>query len=302
MKDVIIIGGGPAGLTAGIYAARSGLSAMLIEKAFLGGQAASASEIENYPGFESGISGADLSMRMEAQAKRYGLDIVYDEVVSLELYGDEKTVKTLANEYKAKTLIITTGAVPRELGLHNERRLRGYGVSYCATCDGAFFAGKDVAVVGGGNTAVEDVLFLTRYVNKVYFIHRRDTLRADKIYHSQVLQNEKVEPLLSCEVAELFEKDGVLDGIGVLDKKTGKVSKVHVSALFVGIGTDPQNNLCEELEKNEAGYVLVDEEMKTSIDGVFAAGDIRAKPLKQVVTAAADGAVAAMSVAKYLFE
>ncbi len=302
MKDLIIIGGGPAGLTAGIYAKRSGLDTILIEKAFSGGQAATTSEIENFPGFPEGISGADFSMRMEAQAKRFGLEFVYDEVLEISCEGEEKVVKTLSGEYRAKTLIVATGAVPRELGLPNEKRLRGYGVSYCATCDGAFFGGKEVAIVGGGNTATEDALFLSRYTKKVYFIHRRDELRADKIYHSQIFENEKIEPLLSCEVVELFEKDGVLDGIGVINKKTGEVTRVNVAALFVGIGTDPQAKLCEGLEKNAEGYVLADEDMQTSIEGVFVAGDIKAKPLKQVITAAADGAIAAMSVARYLFE
>jgi len=302
VKDLIIIGGGPAGLTAGIYAKRSGLDTILIEKAFSGGQAATTSEIENFPGFPEGISGADFSMRMEAQAKRFGLEFVYDEVLEISCEGEEKVVKTLSGEYRAKTLIVATGAVPRELGLPNEKRLRGYGVSYCATCDGAFFGGKEVAIVGGGNTATEDALFLSRYTKKVYFIHRRDELRADKIYHSQIFENEKIEPLLSCEVVELFEKDGVLDGIGVINKKTGEVTRVNVAALFVGIGTDPQAKLCEGLEKNAEGYVLADEDMQTSIEGVFVAGDIKAKPLKQVITAAADGAIAAMSVARYLFE
>lgn len=298
MKDTIIIGGGPAGLTAGLYLARGGFDVSLFEGGFLGGQAALTSNIENYPGFEEGIGGVELSMKMEAQAKRFGLKFVYENVTSVELSGEEKKIITDKGAYVTKTVIIATGAYPRKLGLENEERLTGSGVSYCATCDGAFFAGKEVAVIGGGNTAAEDALFLSKIASRVYIVHRRDELRADKIYGTKLNAVSNVEILYSHTIQSIRESGGRVSGITVIG--AGRERELPVSGVFVAVGTLAQSGLFYETEKSEGGYIITDEEMRTSIDGVFAIGDVRRKPLRQVITAAADGAVAANSIALML--
>ena len=296
--DTIIIGGGPAGLCAGLYLARGGYDALLLEGGFIGGQASLTSDIENYPGFENGISGIDLAMKMEEQAKRFGLKTEYTEVKSAELSGDVKKILTSDGELRAKTVIIASGASPRKLGLPNEESLVGSGVSYCATCDGAFFRGADVAVIGGGNTAAEDAIFLSKIANKVYIIHRRDNLRAEQSYKNKISETPNIEVVYNSKISRIIEKDGAVGGIEI--DKNGDGTHLSVRGVFVAIGTVPKSGLFTEAEKDENGYIITDENMKTSIGGVFAAGDIRRKPLRQVVTAVSDGAVAANSAMLYL--
>lgn len=296
--DSIIIGGGPAGLCAGLYLSRGGYDALLLESGFIGGQASLTSNIENYPGFENGISGIDLAMKMEEQAKRFGLNILYNEVKNINLSGDIKTLLTADGELHAKTVIIACGASPRKLGLPNEENLTGSGVSYCATCDGAFFKGMDVAIIGGGNTAAEDALFLSKIVNKVYIIHRRDNLRAEQSYKNKISETANIEVVYNSKIKQIVEKDGAVNGIEI--DKNGESAALFVRGVFVAIGTEPRSGLFKEIKKDENGYIITDENMKTSLPGVYAAGDIRKKSLRQVVTAVADGAVAANSAALFL--
>ncbi|NLY42574.1 MAG: thioredoxin-disulfide reductase [Clostridiaceae bacterium] len=302
MYDIIIIGGGVAGLTAGLYAGRGGFKALIIEKMFTGGQAATTYEIDNYPGFDEGIGGPDLIMKMEKQARKFGAEIVYESVVDVDVEGIKKTVKTEKNIYQAKALILAMGANPRELGLDKERKLRGAGISYCATCDGAFFRDKTVAVVGGGDTAVEDALFLARFCPKVYLIHRRDSLRAVKVLQDAVLSNHKVKIIWDTTVEEILGED-TLKGIRIKNVKTGEVRQLDVEGLFIAVGVVPNSDIVKgKVETNQAGYIITDENMQTNKFGVFAAGDIREKPLRQIVTAAADGAIAAYAAERYINE
>ncbi len=290
MYDVVIIGGGPAGLTAGLYAARAGLKAVLLEQMFAGGQASTTDRLENYPGFPGGIGGPELMMRFEQQAQEYGLEIRYDTVEALELAGEVKRARLSSGAVEARAAILCMGASRRTLNVPGEAELTGRGVSYCATCDGALYKGKEVAVVGGGDTAMEDALYLARLCGKVTLIHRRGELRAsgtradalrreanvDILYHSQVERIEKAE-----------------NGIR-LHLNQGR--ELAVSALFVAIGTQPETALLEGMGlTDEAGYVQAAEDTRTALPRVYAAGDLRKKPLRQVITAAADGAVAAFS-------
>ncbi|MBE7026059.1 MAG: thioredoxin-disulfide reductase [Ruminococcaceae bacterium] len=304
MYDTIIIGGGPAGLNAALYALRGGMKTLLIEKLFCGGQAATTYEVENYIGFPEPISGPELVMNMEEHVKRFGAQIVDDEVISLELEGDIKTVVCSKEKYSAKTVILCTGATPRTLGLENEDSLRGNGVSYCATCDGAFYRQKIVAVVGGGDTALEDALFLANFTNQVYLIHRRDSFRGAKILADKVLSNEKIVPVYDSIIESINTDDGgVVKSLSLKNIKTDETTTINVNGLFVAIGTKAENGLFKDKIKcDESGYIITDETMKTSIDGVFAAGDIRKKPLRQIITAAADGAVAATSAIDYVLK
>lgn len=298
MYDVVILGAGPAGLTAGIYAARGGLSVAIVENQAPGGQAALTAEIENYPGFET-ISGFDLTARMVAQCEGLGVVFVYDNPVNVSLEGAVKTVETAySGTVEGRSLIIATGALPRPLGVPRESELLGGGVSYCATCDGAFFRGKPVAVVGGGNTAVEDALYLERFASEVYLIHRRDALRADALLSERITKST-VKILWDTVVTDLVGSPR-LQSLNVKNVKTGETSSVRVDGFFIAAGRKPASEGLNGVALNESGYILTDDEMRTNIDGVFAAGDVRRKSLRQVVTAAADGALAAENAVKYV--
>lgn len=300
MKDLIIVGGGIAGLTAGIYAQRGGLDSILFEKMFSGGQAATTYLIENYPGFVEPISGPEFADRLEKHAKKFGLPIFYDEVVELNL--DKKIKKVVTNEksYEAKTVILAMGGQPRTLGIPNEERFRGKGISYCATCDGFFYEGKKVAVVGGGDTALSDAIYLSRYAKKVYLIHRRNEFRGSKTLQDRVFEKDNIEVIWNGIVTDILADDKV-KGIIVQDVPSKEETRLEVDGLFVAIGIVPNNELVQgKVEMTESGFIISDENMRTSEDGVFVAGDLRQKPLRQLITAAADGALAATSAQDYV--
>ena len=298
--DTIIIGGGPGGYTAALYAARAGFSALVLEKLSPGGQMATTDQIDNYPGFPQGVNGFELALEMQKGAQRFGAQTELAEVLRVDLRGPVKEVVTQKETYRAPTVVLATGASPRELGLPGERELRGRGVSYCATCDGMFYRGKTVAVVGGGNTAAADVLYLSRLCEKVYLIHRRDQLRASRVYLEPLKQAENVEILWDSQVTELLYGE-TLTGIKVRNKKTGEVKELSLDGLFLAVGQLPNTQLFQgQVELDAAGYVVADETTRTNLPGVFAVGDLRQKPLRQVVTAAADGAVAAHFLEEYL--
>jgi thioredoxin reductase (NADPH) len=298
--DTVIIGGGPAGYTAALYAARAGLDTLVIEKMSVGGQMALTGDIDNYPGFDEGIDGFTLGMKMQSSAHRFGAATEYAEVISAELDGEVKKIATSSGEILAKTVIIATGADPRRLGFEGETELTGRGVHYCAHCDGRFYRGKTVAVVGGGNSAVSDALYLSRLAEKVILIHRRDTLKATKIYHDPLMRAENVEFMWNCTVegAKVGE-NGRVSGISVRHIG-GEVETVAADALFVSIGREPNTGLFEGKLALDHGYIVADESTETSVRGVFAAGDVRTKSLRQVITAASDGAVAATAAEEYL--
>ena len=297
--DTVIIGGGPAGYTAALYAARAGFSTLVLEKFSAGGQMTETAQIDNYPGFDEGIDGFTLGFKMKQGAERFGAETIQTEVLSADLKGKIKKILTDNGEYLSKTVIIAAGANHRHLGLENEENLIGKGVGYCATCDGMFYKGKTVAVVGGGNSAAADALFLSKICKKVYLIHRRDSLRATRIYHEPLLKAENVEFKWNSEVAKLlFEQ--TLSGIE-LRKNTGKTEVLELDGLFISIGRSPETKLFkEEINCDDFGYIIADESTKTNIDGVFAVGDIRTKALRQIITAAADGAVATHYLEEYL--
>lgn len=298
--DTVIIGGGPAGYTAALYAARAGLDTVVLEKMSPGGQMALTDTIDNYPGFEEGVDGFTLGMKMQQSAGRFGAKTEYAEVLSAELTQDVKTVITGSGEFKAKTVIIASGANPRELGLPNEKQLVGKGVHYCAHCDGRFYKGKTVVVVGGGNTAVSDALYLSRIAEKVILVHRRDTLRATKIYREPLLKTENVTFCRDSTVSEILADESV-SAVKLKNVKTGEETVVACDAVFVSIGTKPATGfLADKLTLDENGYIPADETTRTEIPGVFAAGDVRTKALRQVVTAVSDGANAAYFVEEYL--
>jgi thioredoxin reductase (NADPH) len=302
LKDIIIVGGGVAGLTAGLYAKRGGMDTLLIEKMFSGGQIATTYMVENYPGFDEPIGGPELAMKMEAHARKFGLEILYDEVAELKLDDRIKKVITTNGEYEAKALILCMGAEPKTLGLDKEELFRGRGVSYCATCDGAFYKDKVVAIVGGGDTAVEDAVFLAQHANKVYLIHRRDALRASKILQDRLFQNPKIEILWDTVVDEILGEQGV-EGLLVRNVKDNSKKELKVDGMFVAIGIQPNTGLIQgKLTTDDGGFVIADENMATNIPGVFVAGDLRKKPLWQIITAAADGAVASISAQRYIME
>lgn len=297
--ELLIIGGGAAGLTAGLYGARAGRRTVLIERMFAGGQIATTHRLENYPGFPQGIGGVEIGMAMMEQAERFGLEIQYDTVNGLELDGAVKTARCEGGDWQAKAAILCMGAEPRRLGVEREDELRGRGVSYCATCDGAFYQDKAVAVVGGGDTACEDALYLAALARKVYLIHRRDELRAAGILRQRVMENERIQVLWSTQVEALLG-DGQLEGLALKGENKGEL---QADGLFIAVGTTPQAQLVQGALKLDAqGAIVTDERMRTELPGVYAAGDVRATPLRQVVTAAADGAVAATEAAKYLME
>lgn len=302
MYDVIIIGGGPAGFTAALYSARAKLNTLLIEKKFSGGQMATTGMMENYPGFEEPISGPELANRMENQAKRFGVKVVNEDVIDLALNTVVKTIKTKSNLYQAKAVILCMGAYPKELGLPGEGKYKNAGVSYCATCDGAFFQDRCVAVIGGGDTAAEDALYLSRFCSKVYVIHRRDSMRATKILQDALFNCKNVEFIWDAEVDDIYGKFD-LEGLKVRNLKTGEIDDLKVDGIFIAVGNVPNTELVKgKIELNKTGYIVTDENMQTNMFGVFAAGDIREKPLRQVITAAADGATAAYIAEHYINE
>ena len=300
--DMIIVGGGPAGYTAALYASRAGLNTLLIEKMSVGGQMALTDVIDNYPGFPEGIDGFTLGMNMQASAERFGAKTEYAEVTSLELNGDIKKITTTSGDFLAHTVVIATGADPRELGIKGEKELIGRGLHYCAHCDGRFYKGKTVAVVGGGNSAVQDALYLSRLAEKVYIIHRRDKLRAEKIYQGALEKAENIEFLWNSTVEEILTEERVT-GLKIKNVKTDEINDINCQALFVSIGRSPETSFLKgKIDLDENGYVVADETTRTNVKGVFAVGDVRTKPLRQIVTATADGAVAVHFAEKILEE
>lgn len=298
--DMVIIGGGPGGYTAALYAARAGLSALVLEKLSPGGQMALSHKIDNYPGFPDGIDGYSLGELMQEQAHRFGAETEYAEVRSLELNTSPKAIHTSEGTFYGKTLVLATGANPRELGLPGEADLVGRGVAYCASCDGMFYRGKTVAVVGGGNSAVEDALQLSRIAKNVILIHRRDTLRAEKIAGDALAKAENVEFRWNTQVTELLH-DEKLTGLKLRNTVTGEESTLNCDGVFVSVGRKPVTDLVRgQLTLDESGYVAADESTATSIPGVYAVGDLRTKRLRQVVTAVADGAIAVHMAEGYL--
>lgn len=298
--DMLVIGGGPGGYTAALYAARAGLSVAVLEKLSAGGQMALTNQIDNYPGFEEGIDGFTLGEKMQQQAERFGAVTELAEVTVLRLDGDMKVAETSEGTFYSKTVVLSTGAGPKLLGLPKERELTGRGVNYCAACDGMFYKGKTVVVVGGGNTAAADAMALSRIAKKVIIVHRRDTLRATKIYHEPLMAAENVEFHWNSAVTELLD-NGKLNGIKVRNLVTGEESVIDCDGLFISIGRSPATGLVRgQLVLDESGYVIADETTQTSIPGVFAVGDVRTKALRQIVTAVADGAAAAHHAEEYL--
>ena len=300
MYDVLIIGGGPGGYTAALYTARAGLKVLVLEKLSAGGQMALTTQIDNYPGFPDGVDGFSLGEDMRAGAERFGAQTLLAEVQSVNLAGAIKTVRTSEGDFQGKAVIVATGANPRELGLAGEKALTGRGINYCAACDGMFYKGKTVAVIGGGNTAAADAMVLSRLCEKVILIHRRDSLRATKIYHQPLQQAANVDFLWNTEVTGLLA-DQRLNGIRIKNKVSGEESSLPVHGIFVSIGRKPATDLfADQLALDENGYIVADETTRTNLPGVFAVGDVRTKPVRQIVTAVADGAIAAHFAEEYL--
>lgn len=303
--DVIIIGGGPAGLTAGLYASRAKLSTLIIEKEAIGGQIFTTSDIENYPGSAEGETGPSLVEKMRKQAESFGVDFVTDEIVKTDLENDIKVLEGKASNYEAKAVIIATGATPRPLGVPGEKEFTGRGVSYCATCDGPFFQGLEIYVIGGGDTAVEEALQLTNFAKKVTIVHRRDSLKATQIIQERAFKNEKIDFIWDSEVVEI-KGDKMLGSFVIRNKKTNEETEIFPNeedgafGLFVMVGFNPNTSLFEGQVDLKNGYIVTDENMNTNIEGVYAAGDNRIKSLRQVVTATADGAIAAVNAEKYI--
>lgn len=302
MKDILIIGSGPAGLSAAIYAKRAGLDAVVLEKAPMsGGQVLTTYEVDNYPGLP-GIGGFELGMKFREHADRMQVEFIEEEVEQIEDAGDYKKVITTQGEHEARTVLLATGAVHAKLGIPGEDELAGMGVSYCATCDGAFFRKKTTAVIGGGDVAVEDAIFLSRMCEKVYLIHRRDELRAAKSLQKELFELPNVEVLWNSLPEAILGSEQV-EGLRITERETGKTQELNVSGVFVAVGILPNTDYCSGLvEMDEKGYVLAGEDCCTSRKGIYAAGDIRKKPLRQILTAAADGANAITSIQGYLAE
>lgn len=300
MKDIIIIGAGPAGLTAALYAARAGLSVLVFEKNIYGGQVALTNEVENYPAIEH-ITGVEFSMNLYEQVVKQNVDVRLEEVKRVDFSGDTKKIFTDADEYEAKTLIIANGVKRRKLGCEGEAELSGRGVSYCATCDGAFFKGKDVAVVGGGNTALEDALFLSNICNSVTVVVRRDKVRAERLLFEASKEKTNINFTYNTVVTKICGESGSVSHLNVRSNASNEDSKLDVAAIFIAIGLEPSNSIFSEfVELDEHGYIVADETCLTNVAGVFVAGDTRTKALRQIVTAAADGAVAAKNAVGYL--
>jgi len=297
--DMIVIGGGPAGYTAALYAVRAGLDTLVLEKFSAGGQMTETKQIDNYPGFDEGVDGFTLGYKMQQGAERFGAVTLQCEVTEVDLAPNPKQIKTDSGEFLAKTVVIASGAAHKHLGVADEENLIGRGVGYCAACDGMFYKGKTVAVVGGGNSAAADALLLSKICEKVYVIHRRDTMRATKVYHEPLMKTENIEFKWNSTVKE-FIYDKKISGV-VIENKNGDNETVPLDGVFISIGRSPATELFSgQIELDEAGYIVAGESTKTSIDGVFAAGDVRTKALRQIVTAAADGAVAAHFAEEYL--
>ncbi|MEK3887901.1 thioredoxin-disulfide reductase [Bacillus sp. FSL K6-3431] len=298
--DVIIVGAGPAGMTAAVYASRANLSTLMIERGMPGGQMANTADVENYPGFEH-ILGPDLSTKMFEHAKKFGAEYAYGDIKDVIDGKEFKIVKAGAKEYKARAIIITTGAEYRKMGIPGEQDLTGRGVSYCAVCDGAFFKGKELIVVGGGDSAVEEGVFLTRFADKVTIIHRRDELRAQKILQDRAFANEKVNFIWNHTVKEINEKNGKVGSATIVSTETGEETEFAADGAFIYIGMDPLTKPFTHLGiTNEAGYIVTNENMETNASGIFAAGDVRDKLLRQIVTATGDGSIAAQSAQIYI--
>ena len=300
--DMIIVGGGPGGYTSALYAARAGFNVLVLEKFSAGGQMALTHQIDNYPGFEDGIDGFSLGDKMKKQAERFGARSENAEVIKVNLTVNPKEIETAKGTFLSKTVLLAAGANPRELGVDKETELIGRGVAYCASCDGMFYRGKTVVVVGGGNTAAADAILLSRIAKKVIIVHRRDTLKATRIYHEPLMNAENVEFKWDSTVTELLYEDKIT-GVKIKNVKTGEESIIDCDGVFVSVGRKPATDfLGSQLDLDENGYIIADETTKTSIPGVYAVGDIRTKQLRQVVTAVSDGAMAVHSAEEYLAE
>lgn len=298
--DTIIIGGGPAGYTAALFAVRAGLKTLVLEKISAGGQMAQTNQIDNYPGFENGIEGFSLGHKMKQGAERFGVKSLQKTVFSVDFEPKIKKITTDSGDFYAKTVIIATGAKHKHLGLENEENLIGKGLGYCAACDGMFFKGKNVAVIGGGNSAAADTLLLSKICTKVYLIHRRDALRATKIYQEPLLNSENIEIKWNSKAIR-FIFDDTVKGIEIKNDKNNSLETIAVDGIFISIGRTPETEIFKGiLELDNHGYIIADETTKTNIDGVFAAGDVRTKIVRQIVTAVSDGAVAAHFAEEYL--
>ena len=299
--DMLIIGGGPAGYTAALYAARAGLDLVLIEKMSAGGQMTLTGDIDNYPGFEEGVDGFTLGMKMQQSAERFGAVTEYAEVTALELKEKIKKIKTTSGDFHAKTVVIASGANPKELGVQDEDKLVGRGVHYCAHCDGRFYKDKTVMVVGGGNSAAADALYLSRLAKKVYLVHRRDTLRATKIYHDPLLKAENVTFLWNSTVSEFLTENGKVKGAKIYNRINDQTTNIDCDGIFISIGRKPATDfLGSSVLLDQNGYIITGEDTKTNIEGVYAVGDVRTKALRQIVTAVSDGAVAVHHAEEYL--
>ncbi len=302
MEEVVIIGSGPAGLTAAVYAGRSQLSPLVISGSLLGGQAATSSEIENYPGFPNGIAGMELMQLMQQQAERFGARLEMDELHEVNLLQHPFGIKTYSAAHEAKTLIIATGVFPRLLDVPGEAKFKGRGVSYCATCDGFFYKGKTVVVVGGGDSAVNEAIYLTRFADRVYIVHRRDELRAQKIAQERALRNPKIELVWDSVVTAVLGEEHVT-GVGVRNVQTSAESVIAADGMFSYVGNVPNTRWFKgQLELDDQGYIVTDRQMHTSVPGVFAAGDVQERTLKQIATAIGSGAMAAMEAEKFIAE
>ncbi|MCY8994529.1 thioredoxin-disulfide reductase [Bacillus inaquosorum] len=300
--DVIIIGAGPAGMTAAVYTSRANLSTLMIERGIPGGQMANTEDVENYPGFES-ILGPELSNKMFEHAKKFGAEYAYGDIKEVVDGKEYKVVKAGSKEYKARAVIIAAGAEYKKIGVPGEKELGGRGVSYCAVCDGAFFKGKELVVVGGGDSAVEEGVYLTRFASKVTIVHRRDKLRAQSILQARAFDNEKVDFLWNKTVKEIHEENGKVGNVTLVDTVTGEESEFKTDGVFIYIGMLPLSKPFENLDiTNEEGYIETNDRMETKVEGIFAAGDIREKSLRQIVTATGDGSIAAQSVQHYVEE
>lgn len=300
--DIIVIGGGPAGLSAGIYGSRSKLDVLIIEKEKFGGQITTTDELENYPGSIENCTGPALSQRMKHQAEEFGTKFIKDTVVSVDFTQDIKSIKGKNGDYQTRTVIIATGAEPRLAGFKNEKELRAKGVSYCATCDADFFEGLDVAVMGGGDSAITEAIYLTKFAESVTVIHRRDALRAAKSLQEKAFRNPKIKFIWNSTIVEA-KGDEILEGLVVKNVQTGELSDLEVNGVFVFVGLDPITEVFKgHIELDEKGNIPTSTEMKTNVEGIFAAGDVRVKALRQVITAAADGAIAAITAEEYINE
>ncbi len=297
--DIVIVGAGTAGLSAAIYAVRAGKSVIVLEATKHGGQIVNTPEVENYPGIKK-ISGFEFANNLYEQAKSLGAEVVYEKVIGIEVNGEEKIVHTAKEDYQAKAVILATGAKNRPLGLEHEKEWIGAGISYCATCDGMFYRGKDVAVAGGGNTALEDAIFLTNYCRKVYLIHRRDAFRGEEKLLQTLKEKPNVEFVLNANITRLIGEDGV-DGVEVEDKNTHEKRVLDVMGLFVAIGQMPENSeFINVVDLDKGGYIEAKEDCKTKTKGIFTAGDCRTKKVRQLATAASDGAIAALAACEYI--